>query len=108
MRGIRPLLAAASQPLAVATALQQGLEPLICGLTRHPKGHADTAHIMRTLKEEGSWLTEWTCPFELIHALAAWIADNNERYLHSALGYKPPRQFEREYHDSHITPFVAS
>ena len=31
-----------------------------------------------------------------------------EHYLHSALGYKPPRQFEQEYHTSHRTQFTAA
>jgi hypothetical protein len=31
-----------------------------------------------------------------------------EHYLHSALGYKPPRQFEREYYTSHGTQFTAA
>jgi putative transposase len=29
----------------------------------NPKGNADTARMMRTLKEECLWLHEWTCPF---------------------------------------------
>ena len=74
----------------------------------NPKGNADTERIMRTLKEECLWLREWTCPFDPITALDAWIADYNEHYLHSALGYKPPRQFEREYHASHGTQFTAA
>jgi transposase InsO family protein len=74
----------------------------------NPKGNADTERVMRTLKEECLWLTEWTCPFELITALEAWIADYNEHYLHSALGYKPPRQFEREYHTRHSTQFAVA
>jgi transposase InsO family protein len=44
----------------------------------------------------------------LIKALTGWIADYNEHYLHSALGYKPPRQFERDYDSSHSAPFVAA
>jgi hypothetical protein len=44
----------------------------------------------------------------LIKALAAWIADYNDHYLHSVLGYKPPRQFEREYHISHGTQLPAA
>jgi transposase InsO family protein len=48
------------------------------------------------------------CPFQLITALEAWIADYNAHYLHSALGYQPPRQFERAYHRSHGSPFVAA
>jgi putative transposase len=74
----------------------------------NPKGNADTARVRRTLKDECRWLKDWTCPSELIQALEAWIADDNEHYLHSALGYKPPRQYERDYYASHSTPFVAA
>jgi putative transposase len=74
----------------------------------NPKGNADTERVMRTLKEECLWLQEWRSPLTLISALERWIEDYNEHYLHSALGYKPPRQFEREYHLSHGTQFVAA
>ena len=74
----------------------------------NPKGNADTERVIRTLKEECLWLQEWTCPFTLASALEVGIADYNERYLHSTLGYKPPRQFEREYHLSHGSQFVAA
>jgi putative transposase len=74
----------------------------------NPKGNADTERVIRTLKEECLWLHEWTCPFTLASALEMAIGNYNEHYLHSALGYKPPRQFEREYHLSHGTPFVAA
>jgi putative transposase len=74
----------------------------------NPKGNADTERVIRTLKEECLWLQEWTCPFTVASALEAGIADYNEYYLHSALGYKAPRQFEREYHLSHGTQFVAA
>jgi transposase InsO family protein len=40
--------------------------------------------------------------------LEGWITDYNEHYLHSALGYKTPRQFAREYPHSQRTPFVAA
>jgi transposase InsO family protein len=53
-------------------------------------------------------LQEWTCPFALVSALEAWIDDDNEQYLHSTLGYKPPEQFEQDYHVSHGPPFVAT
>jgi putative transposase len=65
-------------------------------LSDHPKGNADTERFMRTLKEEGLWLQEWSCPFQLISPLGSWIEEYNEHYLHSALGYKTPRPFERE------------
>jgi len=54
------------------------------------------------------WLQEWTSPLALIRALEVWIADYNEYYLHSALGYQSPRQFEQDYYLSHGTPFVAA
>jgi putative transposase len=74
----------------------------------NPKGNADTERLMRTLKEECLWLQEWTCPLELVEALTRWINQYNEHYLHSALGYKPPRQFERAYHSSHGTQLPAA
>jgi putative transposase len=74
----------------------------------NPKGNADTERMMRTLKEECLWLQEWTSPFALIRALEVWLTDYNTHYLHSSLGYQSPRQFERAYHLSHGTPFVAA
>jgi putative transposase len=74
----------------------------------NPKGNADTERVIRTLKEECLWLQEWNCPFALIRALENWIMQYNEHYLHSALSYKSPRQFEREYHLSHGTQFTAA
>lgn len=53
----------------------------------NPKGNADTERVMRTFKEECLWLSEWGSPFELISALDAWIAHDNEHYLHSPLCY---------------------
>jgi putative transposase len=74
----------------------------------NPKGNADTERVIRTLKEECLWLQEWTSPVTLARAHPTSIDDYNERYLHSALGYKPPTQFEREYHRSHGTPLPAA
>jgi putative transposase len=76
--------------------------------SNHPKGNADTERMRRTLKEECLWLQEWRSPCTFISALERWIDDDNEHYLHSALGDKPPRHFEREDHLSHGTPFVAA
>jgi putative transposase len=74
----------------------------------NPKGDADTERFMRTLKEECLWLQEWTCPLALITALDLWIATYNEHYLHSALGYKTPRQFARDHYISPSSPFLAA
>jgi putative transposase len=74
----------------------------------NPKGHADTERFMRTLKEECLWLQEWPCPLERMHALKAWLTHDNAHYLHSALGYQSPQQFERDYLNRHSPPFVAA
>jgi putative transposase len=74
----------------------------------NPKGNADTERLMRTLKEECLGLQEWNCPFPLINMLRSWIEPYHEHDLHSALGYKTPRQFERQYHSSHSPPFAAA
>jgi putative transposase len=74
----------------------------------NPKGNADTERFIRTLKEECLGLREWTCPFALITALDLWVATYNDQYLHSALGYKSPRQFERDYYNSPSPPFLAA
>jgi len=74
----------------------------------NPKGNADTERFMRTMKEECLWLSEWTSYNELVKELDNWIEYYNGQYLHSTLGYKPPRQFENEFHESHDTLLVAA
>ena len=74
----------------------------------HAKGHADTERVMRTLKEECLWQHAWTCPVTLARALETWSEDYHAHDLPSALGYKPPRQFERDYHRSHGTQLPAA
>jgi transposase InsO family protein len=72
----------------------------------NPKGNADTERMMRTMKEELFWLKEWASPFELGKEFTAWVEYYNSSYLHSALGYKSPEQFEKQYFDSHKTLLV--
>lgn len=74
----------------------------------NPKGNADTARCMRTLKEECLWLHEWTCPLELTSSFARWVGHYHGHYLHSSLGYKTPNQFERDHYGSHGPPFLAA
>lgn len=62
----------------------------------NPKGNADTERMIRTLKEEFVWLREWKSVEELKKALDEFVESFNEQYLHSALGYKTPNQFEKE------------
>jgi putative transposase len=74
----------------------------------NPQGNAATQRVMRTLNEACLGLREWTCPVARVRSLAAWFGSDNQQYLHSALGYKPPRQFARDYDASHSPPFVAA
>jgi transposase InsO family protein len=74
----------------------------------NPKGNADTERVFRTMKEELLWLREWSSPFELVDALSEWIPEYNGSYLHSALGYKPPIQYEYEYHISNNAQLVTT
>ena len=74
----------------------------------NPKGNADTERVFRTMKEELWWLREWSSPFELVDALSDWIAKYDISYLHSALGYKSPTQYENEYRNSQITQLVTA
>ena len=74
----------------------------------NPKGNADTERVFRTMKEELLWLREWTSPFELADALGKWIEYYNGSYLHSALGYKSPTKFEKEYQNSQATLLVTA
>jgi putative transposase len=74
----------------------------------NPKGNADAERFMRTVKKESLWLWEWANSFELIRALASWNETYNDHYLHSAPGYKSPRQFEQDDLNHHSPPFVAA
>ena len=66
----------------------------------NPKGNADTERVFRTMKEELLWLREWTTPFELADEIKQWVEYYNQSYLHSALGYKSPVTFEKEYQEA--------
>ncbi len=63
----------------------------------NPKGNADTERMIRTLKEELCWLREWSSAAELKTALDRFVEDFNDCYLHSAIDYKTPNAFEKEY-----------
>jgi transposase InsO family protein len=61
----------------------------------NPKGNADTERVMRTIKEELIWLNEFETYQEAKEAIKNWVEkDYNFEYVHSALGYKSPLEFE--------------
>jgi transposase InsO family protein len=63
----------------------------------NPKGNADTERLIRTLKEELLWLREWPSVSSVAEAMKDFVPEFNANYLHSALGYRPPENFEREW-----------
>ncbi|WP_447974985.1 IS3 family transposase [Nitrospira sp. Kam-Ns4a] len=61
----------------------------------NPKGNAETERLMWTIKEELLWLQEFTSLEQAREAIRHWITvEYNERYVHSALGYRSPLEFE--------------
>jgi transposase InsO family protein len=83
------------------------------GITRaftsynNPRGNADTERVFRIMKEELLWLREWTSPFDLADDLSKWIEYYNNKYLHSAPGYKSPIKFDEDYRNSQVTLLVT-
>ena len=63
----------------------------------NPKGNADTERLIRTMKEECLWLSDWTSSFDLVGEFASWVKSYNNTYLHSALGYRTPAQAEANF-----------
>ncbi len=50
-----------------------------------------------TIKEELIWLKKWPNIDILSNELHQWIDKYNNSYLHSALGYQPPINFEKNF-----------
>ena len=68
----------------------------------NPKGNAETERFMRTLKEELLWLEEFAGLDEAQDKISVWIDFYNKRYLHSALGYKSPVEYEQIYQAEYL------
>ncbi len=68
----------------------------------------DTERMIRTLKEELFWLSEWGSERELSYELDKWIDYYNMNYLHSALGYRTPAQAQEDYYRNHATHLNAA
>jgi transposase InsO family protein len=86
-----------SQPTATGFMAAMGTLEIEQVFTRddHPKGNAETERLMRMIKDERLWLREFHTLEEAREAIAQWITvDDNQRYVHSALGYRSPVEFE--------------
>ena len=67
----------------------------------NPKGNADTERMIRTIKEEVIWLHEFTSLTEAKEVIRDWIAKYNREYVHSALGYLSPLEFEKKFYQNY-------
>lgn len=63
----------------------------------NPKGNADTERVIRTMKEEVVHPREHLTVDSVKRAVDDWVRFYNNRYPHSAIGYKTPQQFEDEF-----------
>ena len=66
------------------------------------KGNADTERMMRTIKEEVIWLHEFTRLTEAKEVIRDWIAKYNREYVHLALGYLSPLEFEQKFYQNYF------
>jgi transposase InsO family protein len=74
----------------------------------NPKGNADTERLIRTIKEELCWLREWSSVEELAVEMEKFVEYFNEQYLHSAIGYKTPNEFENQWFKNNQTTRSAT
>jgi putative transposase len=68
----------------------------------NPKGNAETERFLRTLKEGLLWLEEFASLEEAHEKLSAWLSFYNTSYLHSALGYKSPVEYEQIFRETNL------
>lgn len=61
----------------------------------NPKGNADTERLMRTLKEDYIWLSEWETITDANQGVVDMVNHYNNDYLHSSLNYLSPVEFDR-------------
>ncbi len=68
----------------------------------NPQGNAETERLMRIPKAELLWLAGVAGLEEAREQLSAWIDFSNRHYLHSALGYQSPQEYERLYLENNL------
>ena len=63
----------------------------------NPKGNAETERMIRTIKEEVIWVNEFRSLEEAKEKIGQFVEFYNEKYPHSAIGYKSPSVYFREW-----------
>ena len=99
-QGLKLISDNGSQPTSVSfirnTSLMK-IEQIFCSYN-NPKGNAETERVIRTIKEELLWLNEFTSFEESRDGIENWIReDYNRLYVHSALGYQSPEEFQQQW-----------
>ena len=94
-----------TQPTAIAfmkTTATLGINHIFTTYD-NPKGNADTERMIRTIKEEVVWLREFQSLTEAQEVIDRWIrVDYHQQYVHSALGYKSPEEFEHQFEQQQL------
>ena len=97
-QGLNLVLDNGSQPTSVAfmkDTAELSINQIFCSYD-NPRGNAETERVIRTIKEECLWLNDFSSFEEARATIGAWIGeDNNQLYVHSALGYRSPEEFRQ-------------
>ena len=102
-KGLRLISDNGSQPTSRAFMREManlGIEQIFTSYD-NPKGNADTERMIRTIKEEVIWLHEFTSLTEAREIIGSWIEKYNREYVHSALGYLSPLEFEKKFYQNY-------
>ncbi|MDL1971183.1 MAG: integrase core domain-containing protein [Candidatus Desulfofervidaceae bacterium] len=102
-KGLRLISDNGSQPTSRAFMREManlGIEQIFTSYD-NPKGNADTERMIRTIKEEVIWLHEFTSLTEAREIIGSWIEKYNREYVHSALGYLSPLEFEQKFYQNY-------
>jgi putative transposase len=61
-----------------------------------PDDNAFVERMIRTIREEEIWLNSWASWEEAHAAIEAYVRFYNQQRVHSALGYRTPKEFAAE------------
>ncbi len=65
----------------------------------NPKGNAETERMIRTIKEEVVWINEFETIGEAKVEMEKFVKFYNEKYCHSSIGYRSPRECYQQWID---------
>lgn len=99
-RGLNLVSDNGSQPTSVAfmkDTAEVGIHQISCSHD-NPRGNAETERVIWTIKEEVLWFNDFGFFEEARATIGAWIGEDYNRIcVHSALGYRSPEEFRRQW-----------